>query len=176
MNHSIYHTQLARTRALDQFYIYICVCMTSCMYMCAHIRSYYRCTHRADQGCRATRQVQASDANPSSEFIISYFGQHTCRDPSTIPLLVIPDDTAPPPPDCANLISFGGSTVVVVGGASPSANTTTTVPTTMLSRFGYSSSLPTQTQAQAQLAAAVVGPPGTTMTASWATVGSAPAE
>lgn len=138
-------------------------------------RSYYRCTHRPDQGCRATRQVQASDANPSSEFIISYFGQHTCRDPSTIPL-VIPDDTAPPPPDCANLISFGGSTAVG-GGASPSANTTTTVPTTMLSRFGYSSSLPTQTQAQAQLAAAVVGPrPGTTMTASWATVGSAPAE
>ncbi|CAD6216672.1 unnamed protein product [Miscanthus lutarioriparius] len=130
-------------------------------------RSYYRCTHRPDQGCRATRQVQASDANPS-EFIISYFGHHTCRDPSTIPL-VIPDTA--PPPDCANLISFGGSTV---GGAS----------TMLLSRFGYSSSLPTQAQdyrcgseealssssPATQLAAVVVG----TMTSS-ATVGSAPA-
>jgi len=142
-----------------------------CMHVHIVHRSYYRCTHRPDQGCRATRQVQASDANPS-EFIISYFGHHTCRDPSTIPL-VIPDTA--PPPDCANLISFGGSTV---GGAS----------TMLLSRFGYSSSLPTQAQdyrcgseealssssPATQLAAVVVGSAGT-MTSS-ATVGSAPAE
>lgn len=165
-----------------------------CMHVHIVHRSYYRCTHRPDQGCRATRQVQTSDANPS-EFIISYFGQHTCRDPSTIPL-VIPDDTAPPPDDCANLISFGGCTTI----AGASSSTTTALPpqalsfdsTTamLLSRFGYSSSLPaaqvqdyrcgseealsSSSPQAAQLAAVVVGSAGT-MTSS-ATVGSAPAE
>uniref|UniRef100_A0A0D9X2Z0 RING-type domain-containing protein n=1 Tax=Leersia perrieri TaxID=77586 RepID=A0A0D9X2Z0_9ORYZ len=50
-------------------------------------RSYYRCTHRPDQGCMATKQVQISETNPL-EFVISYYGEHTCRDPSTIPFLI----------------------------------------------------------------------------------------
>jgi hypothetical protein len=147
----------------------------------------------------ATRQVQASDANPS-EFIISYYGQHTCQDPSTIPL-VIPDTA--PPPDCANLISFGGCTTIAAGASSSSTTTTavppqqalsfdpTTTPMLMLSRFGYSSSLPAAQAQQdyrcgseevlssrsspaAQLATMVVGSAGTM--ASSSTVGSAPAE
>ncbi|WVZ67086.1 hypothetical protein U9M48_016222 [Paspalum notatum var. saurae] len=116
-------------------------------------RSYYRCTHKPDQGCRATRQVQTSDANPS-EFVISYYGQHTCRDPSTIPLVIQEDTT--PPPDCANLISFGST----VGGGSASSTHTAVVPpqaafdpmTMTSSSFsglfgiigGYSCSLPAQ--------------------------------
>ncbi|OEL23796.1 hypothetical protein BAE44_0015187 [Dichanthelium oligosanthes] len=154
-----------------------------CIQDSSNPRSYYRCTHRPDQGCRATRQVQASDANPS-EFVISYFGQHTCRDPSTIPLVI--EDTAPQ--DCANLISFGST----MGGASTSTDTTTTVPLhafdpTIISRFfgGYSSSLPAQeyrcgseevhssSSPPAAALAAVVGSAGMT---SSATVGSAPAE
>ncbi|KAF6999352.1 hypothetical protein CFC21_015395 [Triticum aestivum] len=69
-------------------------------------RSYYRCTHLPDQGCKAKRHVHVSEANPS-EYTIDYYGQHTCRDPSTFPSLIVQGaaDTAPPP-DCANLISF----------------------------------------------------------------------
>ncbi|EAZ05155.1 hypothetical protein OsI_27350 [Oryza sativa Indica Group] len=74
-------------------------------------RSYYRCTHRPDQGCMATKQVQTSESN-SSEFVISYYGEHTCRDPSTIPFVV---EAEAPAADYANLISFGSS-----GGASTS--------------------------------------------------------
>uniref|UniRef100_A0A0E0LPU4 WRKY domain-containing protein n=1 Tax=Oryza punctata TaxID=4537 RepID=A0A0E0LPU4_ORYPU len=70
-------------------------------------RSYYRCTHRPDQGCMATKQVQASESNPS-EFVINYYGEHTCRDPSTIPFVV---EAEAPIADYANLISFGSSAV-----------------------------------------------------------------
>ncbi|CAN6176669.1 unnamed protein product [Urochloa humidicola] len=154
-------------------------------------RSYYRCTHRPDQGCRATRQVQVSDDNPS-EFLINYFGHHTCRDPSTIPL-VIHDATAPPE-NCTNLISFGGSTAAI-GGAStsthavhpPQACFDPTMSLFVSRLVGYSSSLPAQVDyrrgseevhcssspAGGELAA-VVGSAG--MTSSAATVGSAPAE
>jgi len=150
-------------------------------------RSYYRCTHKADQGCKATRQVQASDDNPS-EFVISYYGQHTCRDPSTIPLVI--DAAAAPPDDCANLISFGSATL----GLGASTTTLAAVPpqpqafdpTMFISRMvGYSSSLPAQdyrcgseelhssSASPAAEVAAVVGSAGTT---SSAIVGSAPAE
>ncbi|CAL5061018.1 unnamed protein product [Urochloa decumbens] len=152
-------------------------------------RSYYRCTHKPDQGCRATRQVQASDDNPS-EFVVSYFGYHTCRDPSTIPL-VIQDDTTPPE-DYANLISFGGSTNTM-GGASTTSTHAAVDPTMLfVSRLvGYSSSLPAQVDyrcgseevhsgssispAGGELAA-VVGSAGMTYSSAAATVGSAPAE
>ncbi|XP_058075372.1 probable WRKY transcription factor 70 isoform X2 [Magnolia sinica] len=42
-------------------------------------RSYFRCTHRYDQGCRATKQVQRSE-DDSSLFVITYVGHHTCKD------------------------------------------------------------------------------------------------
>ncbi|XP_039797241.1 WRKY transcription factor 55-like [Panicum virgatum] len=150
-------------------------------------RSYFRCTHKPDQGCKATRQVQASDDNPS-EFVISYYGQHTCRDPSTIPLVI--DAAAAPPDDCANLISFGSATL----GLGASTTTLAAVPpqpqaldpTMFISRMvGYSSSLPAQdyrygseelhssSASPAAEVAAVVGSAGTT---SSAIVGSAPAE
>lgn len=49
-------------------------------------RSYFRCTHKFDQGCKASKQVQRSEDDPSS-FVITYFGEHTCVDPrkATIP-------------------------------------------------------------------------------------------
>jgi len=168
-------------------------------------RSYYRCTHKPDQGCRATRQVQASDDNPS-EFVISYYGQHTCRDPSTIPLVI--EAAAAPPDDCANLISFGSSSITAtattlgLGGAStlaavvppqqpqavPSDPTTTTM--FISGMVGYSpSSLPAaQLQdyyrcGSEEAHSSISSPPaavgsaaaGIIMTSS-ATVGSAPAE
>ncbi|KAL8260767.1 hypothetical protein R6Q59_024816 [Mikania micrantha] len=42
-----------------------------------HPRAYYRCTHRHDQGCLATKQVQRSDED-SSVFEVTYRGRHTC--------------------------------------------------------------------------------------------------
>ncbi|KAL8489190.1 hypothetical protein ACS0TY_024713 [Phlomoides rotata] len=42
-----------------------------------HPRSYYRCTHRVDRGCSATKYVQRSDDNPSV-YAITYRGKHTC--------------------------------------------------------------------------------------------------
>ncbi|KAE8789195.1 putative WRKY transcription factor 70 [Hordeum vulgare] len=68
-------------------------------------RSYYRCTHLPDQGCKAKRHVQQSESNPT-EYTMDYYGQHTCRDPSTFPSLIVQSAAAAPPPDCANLISF----------------------------------------------------------------------
>ncbi|VAH42174.1 uncharacterized protein LOC119367269 [Triticum dicoccoides] len=69
-------------------------------------RSYYRCTHLPDKGCKAKRHVHVSESNPS-EYTIDYYGQHTCRDPSTFPSLIVQGAAdAAPPPDCANLISF----------------------------------------------------------------------
>ena len=69
-------------------------------------RSYYRCTHLPDQGCKAKRHVHVSESNPS-EYTIDYYGQHTCKDPSTFPSLIVQGAAdAAPPPDCANLISF----------------------------------------------------------------------
>ncbi|PAN15453.1 hypothetical protein PAHAL_2G489300 [Panicum hallii] len=148
-------------------------------------RSYYRCTHKPDQGCKATRQVQASDDNPS-EFVINYFGQHTCRDPSTIPLVI---EAAAPPDDCANLISFGSTMgASTTTHAVPPQRPQAFDPAMFVSRLvGHSSSLPAQdyyrcgseevhssSSAPAGELAAVVGSAG--MASSATVVGSAPAE
>lgn len=41
-------------------------------------RSYYRCTHKHDQGCMATKQVQMTEDEPS-QFRTTYHGLHTCK-------------------------------------------------------------------------------------------------
>ncbi|KAJ9684050.1 hypothetical protein PVL29_016509 [Vitis rotundifolia] len=42
-------------------------------------RSYYRCTRKHEQGCRATKQVQRMKENPIL-YHTTYIGHHTCRD------------------------------------------------------------------------------------------------
>ncbi|KAM5560823.1 WRKY DNA-binding transcription factor 70-like [Rosa sericea] len=42
-----------------------------------HPRNYFRCTHKYDQGCRATKQMQKVEDYPSL-FRTTYFGNHTC--------------------------------------------------------------------------------------------------
>ncbi|XP_047094044.1 transcription factor WRKY45-2-like [Lolium rigidum] len=42
-----------------------------------HPRLYFRCTYKDDSGCKATRQVQMSEDDPSL-YVITYFGHHTC--------------------------------------------------------------------------------------------------
>ncbi|KAI4339131.1 hypothetical protein MLD38_024102 [Melastoma candidum] len=52
-------------------------------------RGYYRCTHKHDQGCKATKQVQRMEEDPNM-YQITYIGQHTCREISRAPKM-IPD-------------------------------------------------------------------------------------
>ncbi|CAM0907631.1 unnamed protein product [Alopecurus aequalis] len=88
-------------------------------------RSYYRCTHKPDQGCMATRQVQESECKPS-EYVISYYGKHTCRDPSTFSSLVVQGADAAGPPNCSNLISF--APINGAGGATTASTSTSAFP------------------------------------------------
>ncbi|KAJ0975477.1 hypothetical protein J5N97_017442 [Dioscorea zingiberensis] len=66
-------------------------------------RSYFRCTHKHDRNCQATRQVQKSEEDPSF-YVITYMGEHTCRDPidASHEFLLAPNHSP-----C--LISFGAS-------------------------------------------------------------------
>lgn len=41
-------------------------------------RSYFRCTHKFESGCLATKQVQKSDDDPAI-FDVTYYGVHTCQ-------------------------------------------------------------------------------------------------
>ncbi|CAH8371560.1 unnamed protein product [Eruca vesicaria subsp. sativa] len=41
-------------------------------------RSYFRCTHKPTQGCKATKQVQKLERDPEM-FQITYIGHHTCN-------------------------------------------------------------------------------------------------
>lgn len=43
----------------------------------SHPRSYFRCSHKYDQGCKATKQVQKVEDDPCL-FRITYFENHTC--------------------------------------------------------------------------------------------------
>nr|GLL28060.1 probable WRKY transcription factor 70 [Ipomoea trifida] len=47
-----------------------------------HPRCYFRCTHKRDQGCRATKQVQRTS---EGLYQTTYFGYHTCKDPQRFP-------------------------------------------------------------------------------------------
>uniref|UniRef100_A0A0D9VTQ9 WRKY domain-containing protein n=1 Tax=Leersia perrieri TaxID=77586 RepID=A0A0D9VTQ9_9ORYZ len=141
-------------------------------------RSYYRCTHMLDQGCPAKRQTQPCQSDPSS-FDITYHGEHTCRDPSTIIPTAIADVAGAARDVGAaadNIISFAAAGYATGGVASRMGRegTTTSTATHQLSGGGddvFSSSGEAFMQWD-ELAVAVVGSAG--MTSS--TVGSAPGE
>ncbi|XP_009372032.2 WRKY DNA-binding transcription factor 70-like [Pyrus x bretschneideri] len=44
-----------------------------------HPRNYFRCTHKHDQACKATKRVQQVQHHPPV-FRTTYYGTHTCRD------------------------------------------------------------------------------------------------
>ena len=75
---------------------------------CLLCRSYYRCTHKTDQGCSARRQVQRCETD-TSKYVVTYYGEHTCRDPSTIPLIDHAAGALAELDRANNLISFGPS-------------------------------------------------------------------
>ncbi|KAL6902034.1 hypothetical protein ACP4OV_004910 [Aristida adscensionis] len=84
-----------------------------------HPRSYYRCTHKSDQGCNAKRHVQLCDTDPSKH-VVTYYGEHTCGDPSTVVPFIVHAAGAAPDVDGGtnNLISFTTS------GAAPAVAAT----------------------------------------------------
>lgn len=43
-------------------------------------RHYYRCTHKFEQGCLATKQVQKTEEDPLPMYRTTYYGRHTCKD------------------------------------------------------------------------------------------------
>ncbi|WVZ00359.1 hypothetical protein V8G54_026428 [Vigna mungo] len=43
-----------------------------------YLRTYYRCTHKYDQGCPATKQVQRIQENPPL-YRTTYYGHHNCK-------------------------------------------------------------------------------------------------
>ncbi|XP_030540381.2 WRKY DNA-binding transcription factor 70-like [Rhodamnia argentea] len=54
-------------------------------------RSYFRCTHKHDQDCKALKQVQRMEEDPQM-FHITYIGVHTCsRDNIKVPRMLITD-------------------------------------------------------------------------------------
>ncbi|CAL4946818.1 unnamed protein product [Urochloa decumbens] len=78
-----------------------------------HPRLYYRCAHKQQQGCNATRRVQRTQDHPAA-YEIAYYGEHTCRGASAAAC-------HPPPPA---VVDFGstswGSASAGAGGGSPS--------------------------------------------------------
>ncbi|KAI4355986.1 hypothetical protein L6164_000040 [Bauhinia variegata] len=68
-----------------------------------HPRNYYRCTHKSDQGCLATKQEQKIQDEPPL-FKTVYYGIHTCRNLLNPEILLDYDDCAS---EC--LISFDNS-------------------------------------------------------------------
>ncbi|KAB2630411.1 WRKY transcription factor 70 [Pyrus ussuriensis x Pyrus communis] len=67
-----------------------------------HPRNYFRCTHKYDQACKATKQVQQVQDHPPV-FRTTYYGTHTCRDYPKASELVL-DCTSPR--DSSKFISF----------------------------------------------------------------------
>lgn len=134
-----------------------------------HPRSYYRCTHKSFQGCNAKRHVQVCDTDPS-KYVVTYYGKHTCRDPSTIPMVI---DAMPGAASdrTNNLISFAPSyaNATTGGGGAPSQLVTTQLSSSWCTSDDVFSSSAEPFVLVDELAA-VVGSAGTTSS----TVGSAP--
>jgi len=69
-----------------------------------YFRNYFRCTHKYHQDCTPTKQIQKSEDDPSV-FVITYTGQHCCRDPNIVTNLIVASNSAEP-----SIISFGSNT------------------------------------------------------------------
>ncbi|MFQ6640161.1 hypothetical protein Gotur_016877 [Gossypium turneri] len=71
-----------------------------------HPRSYFRCTRKYDQGCKATKQVQRLEDAGSQMFQTTYIGTHTCRpDSFKAPQIIIDSE----PRESYNKFSYGSS-------------------------------------------------------------------
>ncbi|XP_047153010.1 WRKY DNA-binding transcription factor 70-like [Vigna umbellata] len=68
-------------------------------------RNYYRCTHKYDQNCQATKQVQRIQENPPL-YKTTYLGHHTCNDLLSSEIILDSNDSLS---DTSILISFNNS-------------------------------------------------------------------
>ncbi|KAK3230405.1 hypothetical protein Dsin_002286 [Dipteronia sinensis] len=79
-------------------------------------RSYFRCTHKYEQGCKATKQVQKMEDNPQMYETI-YIGNHTCRSQMSLtstPQMIITDINGGPWGSSSSVISSPSSSTAVV--------------------------------------------------------------
>ncbi|XP_057513378.1 WRKY DNA-binding transcription factor 70-like [Actinidia eriantha] len=65
-------------------------------------RNYYRCTHKFDQSCQATKQVQRTEDDPAM-YRTTYHGHHTCKNLLQAPQIILDAN----PKDSSFLLSFG---------------------------------------------------------------------
>ncbi|KAI3805833.1 hypothetical protein L1987_21720 [Smallanthus sonchifolius] len=72
-----------------------------------HQRNYYRCSHKFEQGCQATKQVQKTNDEPS-KYKITYNGLHTCNNVQRAPQIIVTQN----PSDNSTLISFETNTLM----------------------------------------------------------------
>ncbi|XP_058002451.1 probable WRKY transcription factor 70 isoform X2 [Hevea brasiliensis] len=70
---------------------------------CYKRRNYFRCTHKFEQGCQATKQVQRTEEEPPM-YRTTYYGHHTCKNLLKASHLFL---DAPDATDSSMLLSFG---------------------------------------------------------------------
>ncbi|XP_062078642.1 probable WRKY transcription factor 70 [Humulus lupulus] len=80
-----------------------------------HPRNYFRCTHKFDQGCQATKQVQKIEDEPHQMYRTTYYGNHTC---SSVSKLLAPELIL----DCASSPSHGSSVLLSFNNADHNNN------------------------------------------------------
>lgn len=91
-----------------------------------HPRSYYRCVHKPDRGCDATRQAQQTDDDPSL-FDVAYYGEHTCLPLENTQLLKqLPQRSSVP---LAVGIKAAKESVAASGNSSPGSSSMTNAAT-----------------------------------------------
>jgi hypothetical protein len=72
-----------------------------------HPRNYYRCTHKFDQGCPATKQVQKTEEDPPM-YQTTYHGNHSCRNLHKPPQIIL-DSTIPGDSSNSVFLNFGST-------------------------------------------------------------------
>ncbi|XVE90962.1 hypothetical protein DITRI_Ditri20bG0117800 [Diplodiscus trichospermus] len=85
-----------------------------------HPRSYFRCTRKYDQGCRATKQVQRKEDDPHM-YQITYIGTHTCIDSFKAPQIITDSESY--------MVTYGGSKTPTKRQYHHELNNPTTLPT-----------------------------------------------
>ncbi|KAK2981844.1 hypothetical protein RJ640_010361 [Escallonia rubra] len=73
-----------------------------------HPRNYFRCTHKFDQGCQATKQVQMTEAEPAM-YKTTYHGFHTCKNPLKASQIIL--DSTHPASDSSYLLCFNSDRI-----------------------------------------------------------------
>ncbi|XP_062181787.1 WRKY DNA-binding transcription factor 70-like [Phragmites australis] len=87
-----------------------------------HPRSYYRCTYRQEQDCKAAKTVQQQDdsiigADHSVMYTVVYHGQHTCKDKNGVDSG--PDDSGTITPSSSDLVCIDSQSSIAANCSDP---------------------------------------------------------